>query len=422
MKKIKCQLCDGAWIVEKDDLEKQKVCPYCGSSVQGKVEFETYDSLDKAIYGAVTKMGDGVLQNLRQLSGFMMDTAPNLKKEIRIFSKTVSDDYATHIKTLFAHDIEAAETTIKKLRQLFIEEEGLSEAWADMICDGLHGALLYYKGIGCTRLINVQVDELELPRRVVDTKAATPQKHVLDAAPKPTTKALSNTGSMTPGNANQAPSNLQNMALSDPEGLCELALKYYNGIPPYKKDERKAIKLFREAANYHQYVPAYNYLGRIFMKSRKFDSSSKWYQKSATANNTEGLCMMGYFYQKGYGVVKQSTSSALGCYATAAATGDFNQMVDVARKFLKGGDAPKEEKIAVDILDAAAKSGSVDAQFYLAQCYQNGTGVNADIGKAIALYKTASGNGHQEAKTELQGLKGALSFSERLKYKLRGLE
>lgn len=43
MKKIKCQLCDGAWIVEKDDLEKQKVCPYCGNSVQGKVEFETYD-------------------------------------------------------------------------------------------------------------------------------------------------------------------------------------------------------------------------------------------------------------------------------------------------------------------------------------------------------------------------------------------
>ena len=66
MKKIRCQLCDGAWIVEKDDLEKQKVCPYCGNSVQGKVEFKAYDSLDKAIYGAVTKMGDGVLQNLRQ--------------------------------------------------------------------------------------------------------------------------------------------------------------------------------------------------------------------------------------------------------------------------------------------------------------------------------------------------------------------
>ena len=91
MKKLRCQMCAGTWIVEENDLEKQRVCPCCASSIQGKVEFETYDSLDKAIYGAVTKMGDGILQNLRQLSGFMMDTAPNLKKEIRIFSKTVTD-------------------------------------------------------------------------------------------------------------------------------------------------------------------------------------------------------------------------------------------------------------------------------------------------------------------------------------------
>lgn len=420
MKIIRCQMCNGAWIVEDDDLTKQRVCPYCATSIQGKVEFEAYESLDKAIYGAVTKMGDGILQNPRQLSGFMMDTAPNLKKEIRIFSKTVSDDYAAHIKTLFAQDIEAAETTIKKLRQLFIEEEGLSETWADMICDGLHGALLYYKGIGCTRLINVQVDDFELSRGVADGRITTPQKKILDVASKPTTKDLSSTGSMTPSDANQAPSKLQNTALSDPGGLCELALKYYNGIPPYKKDERKAMKLFRESANYHQYVPAFNYLGRIFMKRRESDSASKWYQKSAAANNAEGLCMMGYFYQKGYGVVKQSTPSALGCYATAAATGDFEQVVDVAIKFLKGGDVPKEEKIAVDILDAAAKCGSADAQFYLAKCYQNGLGVNADLGKAITLYKTASGNGHQESKNELQNIHGALSFSEKFKYKIKG--
>ena len=81
-------------------------------------------------------------------------------------------------------------------------------------------------------------------------------------------------------------------------------------------------------------------------------------------------------------------------------------MVDIAKKFLKGGEVTQEEKIAVDILDAAAKSGSADAQYYLAKCYQSGTGVNADIGKAISLYKTASRNGHQGAKIELQGIQG----------------
>ena len=42
------------------------------------------------------------------------------------------------------------------------------------------------------------------------------------------------------------------------------------------------------------------------------------------------------------------------------------------------------------------------------------------IGKAIALSKMASGNGHKEAKIELQGLKGALFFPERLYYKIKG--
>lgn len=419
MKKIRCQLCDGTWIVEKEDLEKQKVCPYCGASVQGKVEFETYDSLDKAIYGAITKMGEGVLQNPRQLSGFMLDTVPNLKKEIRIFSKTVTDDYVSYIRTIFNQNVAEAEMTTRKLKQLFIEEEGLSESWADMICAGLHGALLYYKGIGCTRLINVEVDDFELSTKTTETAFAVPQKHSIEnnsnSSPKPSSKPSNNTS-----RSNITSSNLQYTTNGDPGSLCELALKYYHGTGGYKKDERKAIKLFRESANYHNYVPAYNYLGQVFMRRRESDSASKWYQKSAAANDVEGLCMMGYFYQKGYGGVKQSTPSALGCYASAAVTGNFEQMVDIAKKFLKGGEVPQEEKVAVDILDAAAKSGSVDAQFYLAKCYQSGTGVNADVRKAIALYKTASENGHQGAKIELQGIQGALSFSERLKYKIKG--
>ena len=419
MKKIRCQLCDGTWIVKKEDLEKQKVCPYCGASVQGKVEFEAYDSLDKAIYGAITKMGEGVLQNLRQMSGFMLDTAPNLKKEIRIFSKTVTDDYVSYIRTIFNQNLAEAEMTTRKLKQLFIEEEGLSESWADMICDGLHGALLYYKGIGCTRLINVDVNDFELSTKTAESAFTVPKQQSVESKPKFTAKPSSKSSNNT-NRSNITPSNLQYTTGGDPGSLCELALKYYHGTGGYKKDERKAIKLFRESANYHNYVPAYNYLGQVFMRRRESDSASKWYQKSADANNVEGLCMMGYFYQKGYGVVKQNTPSALGCYASAAVTGDLEQMVDIAKKFLKGGEVPKEEKIAVDILDAAAKSGSADAQFYLAKCYQSGTGVNADIGKAISLYKTASGNGHQGAKIELQGIQGALSFSERLKYKIKG--
>ena len=223
MKKLRCQMCDGTWIVEENDLEKQRVCPCCASSIQGKVEFDTYDSLDKAIYGAITKMGAGVLLNLRQLSGFMMDTAPNLKKEIRIFSKTVTDEYVSYIKTLFDQDVCEAETTIRKLRQLFIEEEGLSESWADMICEGLHGALLYNKGIGCTRLINVEIGDFEPSTRSTERSITVAERHVEDVKashkPKIASKTRKNTSS-----ANTTPPNVHYTTTGDPEGLCEITL------------------------------------------------------------------------------------------------------------------------------------------------------------------------------------------------------
>lgn len=159
MKRIKCELCEGIWFVEDKDLENQKVCPYCTTSIQGEIEFSDYDSLDKAIYGAIKKMGRGVFQNPRQLSAFMMDTAPGLKKEIRIFLKTINEDYSDYIEKTFEQKVEDVETTIRKLHHLFVEEEGLSDRWAEILCTGLYGAILYAKGIGITKLVNVKIDE-----------------------------------------------------------------------------------------------------------------------------------------------------------------------------------------------------------------------------------------------------------------------
>lgn len=149
-------------MVEDTDLEKQRVCPYCTASIQEKMEFSEYDSLAKVIYGAVLKMGKNVLQNPRRLSGFMMDTAPALKKEIRIFSKTMNESYVGSIKNALEQEVEAAEVTINKLHHVFVEEDGLSDSWADMLCTELYDAILYIKGIGTTRTINVIIKDFEV--------------------------------------------------------------------------------------------------------------------------------------------------------------------------------------------------------------------------------------------------------------------
>lgn len=169
MKKLKCKVCEKEWYVENNVLDKINVCPFCAVSFREKMEIKVFDSLDKAIYGAISKKGIDILQNMRQLSGYLLDIAPSLKKEIHIFSKAISEDYARYIKTTFEQDEESAKITINKLRHLLITEEGLSGEWADLICNQLLGAISYMKNEK-TRIVKLDVMEFTMPTGEQETK------------------------------------------------------------------------------------------------------------------------------------------------------------------------------------------------------------------------------------------------------------
>lgn len=409
MKKIKCQQCNGVWIVDDSDLQRQKVCPYCISPIQKKKEIKEFNSLDKVIYGAVSKMGIEIIKNPQQLNGLMMDMAPALRKEIRIFSKTVTDEYVGYVKETFVQDMETAKATINKLRTLFIEEEGLSETWADMICNGLLDATLYYKGKIQTELINVQVDN------IYNTDFLHIQKYQPNLQKQKSQAAPANNKVHQNKNSVSSVAKTGDSLNKSAKGLCELAMKYYYGKPYYPRDERKAIKLLREAAIYHQYVPAYNYLGRIFMKSQNYANAEKWYKKSAEASDAEGCCMEAYFVYTGRVDSKSNGTTASKYYMNAAATSEFELMITISEKFFTGNEVPKNEQVAVDILTAASKAGSAEAQYHLGQCYQHGRGVEIDCNKAVEFYKMATANGFSKAKTELDSLQSDLSFSEKVR-------
>ena len=65
-----------------------------------------------------------------------------------------------------------------------------------MICDGLHGALLYYKGIGCTRLINVEADDFELSTNTTESAFTKPKQNSVENksnfSAKPSSKLSNN--------------------------------------------------------------------------------------------------------------------------------------------------------------------------------------------------------------------------------------
>lgn len=156
-------------------LNDLKVCPYCKASLQEALAFSELDSLDKAIYTAIQAWGKDILSNPRQFSAYLMDTAQGLEKEVRLFSKTVNDYYMGQIRTAFEQNLEVAEYTINKLRRLFVEDEWLAESAADMLCQGIYGAIRYANGIESTQIANAEIGEYVVVPRVMPTIPAQKQ-------------------------------------------------------------------------------------------------------------------------------------------------------------------------------------------------------------------------------------------------------
>lgn len=162
MKKLKCKFCYETWYVEEETLDKLKVCPCCAGMIRQKINITEFDSLDKAIYGVITNAGMDILQNSKQLFGYLLDIAPELRKEIHIFSRICNEEYLTYIREIFEKEISEAELILCKLRRLFIDEEGLSESWADMLCTGIWGAVKYVKGIEVSDIMLAELEEIEI--------------------------------------------------------------------------------------------------------------------------------------------------------------------------------------------------------------------------------------------------------------------
>ena len=133
MKIIKCNHCGKKWYVEDFDIPEMQVCLFCGAALCKRKEISDLDSLDKVIYKAVTSLGDNAFAHPAQLSGYMMDIAPGFRKELRILSRAFNDEYFVLVKDAFSKDIQESDVILSKLRTLLVEDDGLSETWADLI-------------------------------------------------------------------------------------------------------------------------------------------------------------------------------------------------------------------------------------------------------------------------------------------------
>ena len=180
MKKIICHQCGNKWYGEHEDVILMQSCPYCGQALRGKPDMSGADTLDKAIYQALCALGTESLAKPRQLSGYLMDTAPQFKKELRVFSKALTDQYCQIIYRASRMDAALAEQEMRRLRTALVEEDGMSENWADLLCSSYLGAIRYTQGIGMEAVLLVAVEDYD-----VAPKPASKPKPVPKPQPEP---------------------------------------------------------------------------------------------------------------------------------------------------------------------------------------------------------------------------------------------
>lgn len=195
----------------------------------------------------------------------------------------------------------------------------------------------------------------------------------------------------------------------------------YNPISGYISSIIVVVILFR------QYFESYNAGVRI-KRAVEAEEIMK-IQKGADSGDPWDICKLGERYWSGKGVDKDY-NKAFELFSKAAKLGNKVAFWDLARCYDHGWGAPFDPQKAVDLYKEAyqrgvneacyslgriyekqeygfcnstesfswflkgAKGGDVDAQFRVADCYEQGVGTTKDINTAMYWWKIAANNGH----------------------------
>jgi len=136
-----CTKCNKKWYVDEHLYKQITCCPFCSCEYIHEKEQITIDSVDRAIYAIINEAGIDVLQDKKRFLAYLNDIAIDFKKEVKIISKACETRILAHISDAASQDYNDATLTMQKVRMSLIEDEGMSDKWADMICDWFFKAI-----------------------------------------------------------------------------------------------------------------------------------------------------------------------------------------------------------------------------------------------------------------------------------------
>ena len=122
-----------------------------------------------------------------------------------------------------------------------------------------------------------------------------------------------------------------------------------------------------------------------------------WFQKSAEQGDIDAVYFLSRCYERGEGTA-QHPGKSRELLQKAAELGHMEAQYDLGMLYYHGVKSPGAQTFefpqdygrAVIWLTKAAEQGDTLAKFYLAQCYEEGTGVKKDLAKAFCWYKSAA--------------------------------
>ncbi|ORX45589.1 HCP-like protein [Piromyces finnis] len=197
-----------------------------------------------------------------------------------------------------------------------------------------------------------------------------------------------------------------------------IALNYYQGTPPIKKNFKKALKIFKVAARHLpeeiyksdnieitekdlEFIPTNNkikaaakaaaFVGQMYWRGEGVEPNEvearKWYQRSAKLGYSAAINALGVMYQYGYGQLKQDEDLAIKYFIASSNKGNPDAQTNLG-SILAESDIVENKISAFNLFQQASKTGNIVASYKLASFYMAGEIVAEQCVFAASLYKT----------------------------------
>ena len=141
-------------------------------------------------------------------------------------------------------------------------------------------------------------------------------------------------------------------------------------------------------------------LGRALHRGTYHDEAYRWYRKAADKGVATAMNSVGYMYDHGLGIAKDS-DEAVRWFRKAADSGDPWAMTNLGSKYSLGNGVGKDQRESVRWFRKAAAKGHGPAMTSLGVAYFHGNGVEKDQAEANRWYRKAAEKGNPSAMLNL---------------------